>query len=54
MPLDPIAYKPYADPVAAFCSGSISSCAENGFVRNAMHPEFSATLRMAGSSLPVM
>ena len=35
-------------------SGSIRSCTENGFVRNAMHPESSAALRMAGSSFPVM
>ena len=25
-------------PAAAFLSGSISACVENGFVRNAMHP----------------
>ena len=33
----------YADP-AALCSGSISSRVENGLVRKAMQPEFSANV----------
>ena len=39
----------YERPAAAFFSGSISSCVENGFVRNAMHPVSSAAARTAGS-----
>ena len=34
----------YERPVDAFLSGSISDSAENGFVRNAMHPESNAAL----------
>jgi hypothetical protein len=45
---------PYEHPAEAFLSGSISACTENGFVRNAMHPESSAAMRTAGSSFPVM
>jgi hypothetical protein len=48
------ATQPYERPADAFLSGSISSCAENGFVRNAMHPEPSAASRTAGLSFPVM
>jgi len=44
----------YERPADAFLSGSMSDCTENGFVRNAMHPEFSAALRTAGSSFPVI
>ena len=44
----------YERPADAFLSGSISDCAEKGFVRNAMHPEWSAAVRTAGSSFPVM
>jgi hypothetical protein len=44
----------YECPVDAFLSVSISSRVENGFESNAMHPEFNAALRTAGSSLPVM
>jgi hypothetical protein len=32
----------YERPADAFLSGSMSDCAEKGFVRNAMHPESSA------------
>ena len=41
-------------PADALLSGSISSCVENGLVRNAMHPEFSAAARTAGLSLAVI
>ena len=41
-------------PADALLSGFINSCTENGFVRNAIHPEFSAALRMEGSAFPVM
>ena len=41
-------------PLAAFLTGSINSWVENGLVRNARHPEFSAASRMAGLSFPVM
>ena len=41
----------YAD---AFLSGSISDCAEKGFVKYAMHPDFNAAARTSGLSLPVM
>ena len=44
----------YERPADAFLSGSMSDCAEKGFVRNAMHPESNATLRTAGSSFPVI
>ena len=44
----------YERPADACLSGSMSDCAEKGFVRNAMHPESSAALRTAGSSFPVM
>jgi hypothetical protein len=44
----------YERPADAFLSGSISPCAENGFVRKAMQPEASAASRTAGSSFPVM
>ena len=44
----------YERPSDAFLSGSMSDCAEKGFVRNAMHPEASAALRMAGLLFPVM
>ena len=44
----------YERPADAFLSGSMSDCAEKGFVRNAMHPESSAALRTAGLSLAVM
>jgi hypothetical protein len=44
----------YELPADAFLSGSMSDCAEKGFVRNATHPEASAALRTAGSSFPVM
>ena len=39
----------YERAADAFLSGSISSCVENGFVRNAMHPVSSAAARTAGS-----
>jgi hypothetical protein len=34
----------YDCPADAFLSGSISSCAENGFARNATHPEAQRSL----------
>ena len=39
-------------PAAALLSGSISSCVENGFVRNAMHPEPSADSENGWSRCP--
>ena len=44
----------YERPADTFLSGSMSDCAEKGFVRNAMQPEFSAAVRTAGLSLAVM
>ena len=44
----------YERPSDAFLSGSMSDCAEKGFVRNAMHREASAALRTAGLWFPVM
>src|SRR5258705_6478730 len=44
----------YERPADAFLSGSMSDCAEKGFLRNPTHPESSAALRTAGSSFPVM
>jgi hypothetical protein len=44
----------YERPADTFLSGSMSDCAVKGFVRNAMHPESKAAVRMAGLSLAVM
>ena len=46
--------KNYSKRLVSFLIGSMSDCALNGFVRNAMHPESNAALRTAGSSFPVM
>jgi len=44
----------YERAADAFLSGSISSSTENGFFKNAMHPEFRAASRTDGVSFPVM